>query len=157
MRKQLWFGIVVCIVAVIPGFVIGAIPALLFELFNIRDIESAPDFLWIRSLFGVETPGAIYHWILSQGVPAIIQGLIAGTVAIYITHRVYKGNKLEIPAFTATALYVGLLLALTLFVMLTQGLQFDNIHDFLQIGSLGAGLISGAYAFEARVSRVSVA
>jgi hypothetical protein len=154
MRKQIWFGILVCVLAVIPGFVVGAIPAFLFVIFNVGDLGSNPDFLMLRSFFGLETPGIVWGWIFTQGIPALIQGGIAGSVAIYITHKLYTGNQLEIAAFTATALYAGMLLALTLFVMMTHGLEFDNIHDLLQIVGLGAGLISGAYALPARVSPV---
>src|SRR5450759_401726 len=123
MRKQIWFGVLVCIVAVIPGFIVGAIPALIFLFFRIGDMGSNPDFLMMREWFGLETPGVIWGWIFMKGIPALIQGGIAGTVAIYITHKIYLGNQLEIAAFTATALYAGILVAISLFVMITQGLE----------------------------------
>ena len=104
MRKQTWFACVVCVVAVLPGYVVGTIAAILYRLINGEGVDSTPDFLMLRTFFGVETPGQIVHWIWFYGLPLTIQGAVAGGIALFITEKVCNDANYEIAAYVAGAI-----------------------------------------------------
>jgi hypothetical protein len=152
MRTRLWFGSIICVLGVIPGWVVGALLGLLFIFFNF-DMTKHPDFLYLRQWFGLEAPGVVWGWIYVRGVPVFIQGLIAGAVAIVITKRVYLGNRLDAVAIIAGTVYLVPLAALMALVLISAGLVWDNLHDILQWLGLAFGLLTTAQSFPSRIKR----
>ena len=152
MRNSLWFGSIVCVLAVIPGWLVGALLGILFYFFNADNVANS-DFLFLRSLFGLQMPGEVWSWIFARGIPVFIQGAVAGTVAIAVTKKAYLGDRLDIAAIIASVIYLLPLLALAGFVFLRIGLEWDNLHDALQWLGLALGLLLSAQSFPTRIKR----
>ena len=51
MRKQTWLAIIVCVIALIPAFFIGAILSTIYRLLATSQIGPDPDLFFLR-LFG---------------------------------------------------------------------------------------------------------
>jgi|tagenome__1003787_1003787.scaffolds.fasta_scaffold20956567_2 hypothetical protein len=141
MRKQIWFGILVCVLSIIPGFAIGGIAALIYKFFTGYQVGFEPDFFGMRTFFGIETPGAIIQWLFFSAFPAGVQGGVAGAIGMFITSKVYKGPNIEIAAYTAGALYTGALLVLLLLAVAVNGWKLLYIEAVVQLIGLWAGLV----------------
>jgi hypothetical protein len=89
MRQQTWFATVVCTVAVIPGFIVGALFKALMYVFG--GWAETSDFLFLHALLGFEAPGMIYHWIFGEAIPNFFQSLVAGFVAVWLMEKIAKG------------------------------------------------------------------
>jgi hypothetical protein len=61
MREQTWFATIVCVIAVIPGFIVGGLLKMLMYAFG--GWANGSDFLYLHAIFGLETPGQVYEWI----------------------------------------------------------------------------------------------
>jgi hypothetical protein len=57
MRKQLWLACVVCALGVLPGLFVGEFAAMIWRWSAESFLGSEPDFYFLRTLFGIETPG----------------------------------------------------------------------------------------------------
>jgi hypothetical protein len=93
MRKQIWFGCVVCVAAVVPGFLVGGLAAILYKWTTISWLGSEPDVYFMRTLFGIETPGKILGWVVYSAFPTFVRGAVAGAVAAFLTNYAYKGPR----------------------------------------------------------------
>ena len=58
MRQQTWFASVVCALAVMPGFALGGLFKMFLYVFG--GWTEGADFLYLRAIFGIETPGLVY-------------------------------------------------------------------------------------------------
>jgi hypothetical protein len=48
----------------------------------------------LRTLFGLEAPGAIVKWIVFQAFPGVISGGVAGAIALKLTEIICKGRQI---------------------------------------------------------------
>jgi len=112
MRQRLWVGCTICAIAVAPGLVVGAVVSLIVGFLNFLQFSTDTDFLYLKSLFGIEAPGVIINWVLFRLLPIGVQGGVAGAFAVWFTNKVYLGEKLESAAYMTGALYTGIVLAL---------------------------------------------
>jgi hypothetical protein len=142
MRKQIWFGMIVCSVMVIPCFFVGGLVAGLINLLNVFQVGSNPDVLFMRTLFGIEAPGEVLKWIFFTAIPAVLQGGITGALSIYLTAKVYTGNNNEIVAYTTGGLYTGIFLVVFTIAMINVGFKLSYIQVLLQLIGIWFGLIA---------------
>src|SRR3954464_9252086 len=103
MREQTWFATVVCVVGVIPGFIVGALMKILMYVFG--GWANGSDFLYLHALFGIETPGMVYEWIFAHAIPSLFQAIIGGFVAVWIMEKIAKGANYNLAATVTGALY----------------------------------------------------
>jgi len=80
VRQYTWFATVVCVIAVIPGFVVGAIFKMVMVV--VGDLAEDSDFLYLHALFGFEKPRMIYNWVFAHAIPSFAQAGIAGFCAV---------------------------------------------------------------------------
>jgi hypothetical protein len=153
MRQQTWFAVIVCIIAVIPGFIVGALAKALMQVLGGWAENS--DFLYLRALFDFETPGALYNFIFAGAVPNGMQGLTAGFVAVWIVEKVAKGANYGLSATITGALYTGFLLCLIVITLAKLGITQEMLLSICQGVRLWIGLASAAAGLPAP-SRVMI-
>ncbi|THD68431.1 MAG: hypothetical protein E7813_10400 [Bradyrhizobium sp.] len=115
MRQQTWFATVVCTIAVLPGFAVGALFKAFLYVFG--GWAEGSDFLYLRAIFGLETPGKIYGWIFTQALPDTVQAVLAGYIAVMITERICKGADNVLAVRITGGIYTGFLICLVLFIL----------------------------------------
>jgi hypothetical protein len=107
MRKQTWFACMVCVLAVLPGFVVGGLAAIFYRAMMASEFGSEPDFYFMRALFGFEAPGKILEWVLFSAFPTFVRGAAAGGIAVILTYYAYKGTRQDLAIFVTGGLYTG--------------------------------------------------
>lgn len=120
MRQKLWFACVACALAVLPGLVVGAVASLIVGFFNMLQFSPDTDFLYLKTLFGIEAPGVLINWVLFRLFPIAVQGGIAGAFAVWLTAKVYLGERLDFAAYMTGALYTGIVIALTIVLLVVR-------------------------------------
>jgi hypothetical protein len=138
MRSQTWFASMVCTIAVLPGFAVGALFASFLYFFG-GWIEGS-DFLYLRAIFGLETPGQIYEWAFAHAIPTTLQGILAGYVAVLITEKICKYADNVLAARIAGAVYTVFLICLVIMMLVTLGVTDEMLLSILQLGGLWIGL-----------------
>lgn len=144
MRKQTWFAIIICMVVIVPAFFAGALVSTICRIIVTSQIGPDPDLLFLRTLFGIETPGVVSRWIITVGFPAIIQGIVAGWLAALAANFVCPEANIATAAYSTGALYT--VLALIPMILEKTGVRLDS-SDFLaivQMMGIWAGLVSTA-------------
>jgi len=142
MRKQIWFAIAVCVIAVLPGLAIGAVAVMIWKLMVVWQIGPEPDFYMMRSLFSFQAPSDIIKWLMYSAVPAWLHGAIAGYFALIVTAWAYQGRNIEMAAYTTGALYSGALLMLIIMSFSIVGAKFTYVEAALQLIGLWCGLVA---------------
>lgn len=107
MRKQTWFGCVICVLSMIPGYLVGGLAAIIYRVTTGLEVGDDPDFYFMRTLFGIETPGKIVGWVFYSAFPAFVRGAAAGAVAMLITSYIYKGVRFDLAAFVTGGMLTG--------------------------------------------------
>jgi hypothetical protein len=153
MREKTWFATIVCILAVIPGFIIGALFKALMYVFG--GWAEGSDFLYLHAIFGLETPSAVYHWIFGEAIPNGVQGIVAGYVAVWIMEKIAKGANYSSAAMITGALYMGFLICLVAITLPKLGVTSGLLLGIIQIVGIWIGLASAAATLPAP-RRVSV-
>ena len=143
MRQQTWFATVVCTIAVIPGYILGALFKVLMYVFG--GWINGYDFLYLHVLFGLETPNIIYEWVFAHAIPSFIQAVVASYFAVWVMEKVAQGADYRLSATITGALYTGAIICLTILTLLTIGpLPNDMLISFIQCVGLWIGLSSAA-------------
>jgi hypothetical protein len=83
----------------------------------------------LRTLFGLEAPGAIVKWIVFQAFPGVISGGVAGAIALKLTEIICKGARYEIAAYVTGALYTGLIVMLGILTLVVSGVDLENVSS----------------------------
>jgi hypothetical protein len=154
MRQQTWFAAIVCTIAVLPGFIVGALFKAFLYIFG--GWAEGSDFLYLRILFGIETPGKIYEWVFAQAIPNFMQAVIAGFVAVWLMEKIAKGAHHSLAATIAGALYTGFLICLLVIVLPKLGVTSEMLVSTVQCVGLWIGLGSAAAALPAPRSAAAV-
>ena len=140
MRQQTWFTSVVCIIAVLPGLAVALLFGLLMRVF--AGFAWGSDFLYLRAIFGMETPGKIYEWVFAQAVPTTIQSIIAGYLAVRITEKICKGANTAKAAQVTGSIYTVYTICIILWAFVDYGVTAEGIlPSILQIVGLWIGLM----------------
>jgi hypothetical protein len=147
MRQQTWFACLVCVFGVLPGFAVGALLKILMYVFD--GWAEGSDFLYLRALFGLETPRMIYELIFSNAIPNLFQGGMAGLVAVLITEKICKGANHYIAVCITGALYTGILIPILFLTWLKLGLTSEMLIAICQLVGLCIGLGSSVTALPA--------
>jgi hypothetical protein len=144
MRKQTWFGVVVCLLGLLPGLAAGAVVAFLYR-YQFRE----PDLLGLQALFGsnlLSAINAVFKWIFFGGIPSAIHGGIAGAIAIFLANFAYTGGRLSAVARKAGLIVTTFMLVVTFVGLFTAGWQLSLLEAWLQIVGFWIGLASTASA-----------
>jgi hypothetical protein len=147
MREQTWFATIVCVIAVIPGFIVGGLLKILMYVFG--GWANGSDFLYLHAIFGIETPGQVYEWIFAQAIPSGFQALAAGFVAVWIMEKIAKGAHHTLAATITGALYTGFLICLVVIGLAQMGITSDMLLSICQGIGLWIGLGSAAASLPA--------
>ncbi len=142
MIEQTWFATVVCVIAVIPGFIVGGLMKMLTYVFG--GWANGSDFLYLRAIFGIETPGEIYEWIFAHAIPSGLQALVAGFVAVWVMEKIARGAHYALAATITGALYTGFLICLVVIGFAQVGITGDMLLGICQGIGLWIGLGSAA-------------
>jgi hypothetical protein len=146
MRKQTWFACVVCVLALVPGFVAGGLAVILYKV-----ITSAEDFFLPGTLFapfGIETLRKLSVWIIYSAIPAFLRGAVTGGTAVTITHYAYKGTRLDLAVFVTGGLYTGVAAVNEFLSYAMHGPNPLMISIVIEVLGLWVGLISVGEIFE---------
>jgi hypothetical protein len=141
MRKQLWLACVVCALGVLPGLIGGGVAAIIYRYLVASVIGSEPDFYFLRTLFGIEAPGAILKWIMFKAFPSVIIGVVAGATAVKLTEVICKGARYEIATFVTGGIYTGLVIMLGILSLAVRGLE--DVSDLARALCVVIGLWLG--------------
>lgn len=147
MRQQTWFACIACVLAVMPAILVGGVAVLIFQSISSWHADPNSDFLYLRTLFGIEAPGVIINYIFFRLIPVGMQGAIAGSLAIWMTAKVYKGPKIDIAAYVTGALYTGVTIALTVVAFILKSsieATVTAIEQACQLVGLWGGLLAMA-------------
>ncbi|QHO72321.1 hypothetical protein ACH79_06460 [Bradyrhizobium sp. CCBAU 051011] len=144
MRQQTWFAVAVCTIGTLLGFVVGGLLMLVSGAWS-----ASSDFLYLRALFGIETPGKIYQFIFGEGIPSFIQAVIAGFIAVWIMEKVAKGANLGLAAMITGGLWTGFLIFLLLFSLRITSFTTELLLSMVQGVGLWIGLASAAASLPA--------
>lgn len=147
MRQQTWFATIVCAIAVIPSFFVGAIAKIVMLVFGGWGEDS--DFLYLHALFGFEKPGMIYDWVFLHAVPSFMQAGVAGFCAVWAMERIAKGANHNLAAMITGGLYTGIVISLFLLTLAAAGLNgvnSDVLLSIVQCVGLWVGLEGAAAA-----------
>jgi len=128
MRKRTWVATVVCVLAVLPGLMVGALAAYGYHLLAGPEAGYSPDFL--------------LQWIYLTAIPIIIHGGLAGAFAVFVTRWICKGARYDLAAYATGALYSALVLILLVCVVRMLGVTKDAVGTVVQIAGLWIGLIA---------------
>jgi hypothetical protein len=143
MRRQAWFAIIICILALVPGLIAGAVAAYIYRLTTAWHIGYDPDWMMLRTIFGIEWPGMIVQWIFFSAFPSFVHGLVAGGVATWITAYVCKGAPFETAAYSTGTLVTGLFGVSVILVFVIGGpIPPSIVEATIQIVGMWAGLIT---------------
>jgi hypothetical protein len=143
MRQQMWLATVVCAVAVIPGYFLGALFKILMYVFG--GWINGSDFLYLHALFGIEMPNIIYEWVFAHAIPSFIQAMIGGYFAVWVMEKLASGADYRSAALITGALYTGALICLTILTLLTAGpLVSDMLISIIECVGIWIGLNSAA-------------
>jgi hypothetical protein len=142
MRKQTWFGCVVCVLSLIPGYLAGGLAALIFHVSTQFEVGSEPDFYFMRTLFGIEAPGKVVGWILYTAMTAFIRGVATGAVTVLITNYIYKGARIDLAAFVTAGILTGVA-AISIFISyMTKGLNPSMLAIVIETVGIWVGFVS---------------
>jgi hypothetical protein len=146
MRKQAWLAIIICILGLVPGLLFGAVAAYLYRLSTAWHVGYNPDFMMLRTIFGIEWPGMILQWILFQGIPSGVHGFVAGAMAVFITSTICKGAPIDLAAYATGTLVTGVFLVFLFLGWMSHATIMDVTlaEAVLQIVGLWCGLIGTA-------------
>ncbi|MBI1213367.1 MAG: hypothetical protein GC190_18030 [Alphaproteobacteria bacterium] len=121
-----WLAIVLCILLVLPGNFLAHL-AWKFSAFFVAD---AFEQSWLP------------RWLLDAMVWALRGGL-AGTFAMSVTGYVFRRSNLELVAYAAGAVWVAVLVVLTLFPLMVRG----SLPDGTLAGvAQTIGVVAGQFA-----------
>ena len=149
-RQQTWFATVVCAIAVIPGFILGAIAKIFMVLFGGWADDS--DFLFMHALFGLDKPGMIYNWVFVHAIPSGVQAGIAGYFAVWATEKIAKGANYGLAAMITGGLYTGMVVCLFILTTAAVGVTSDILLSVCQCVGLWVGLASAAATLPTRTA-----
>jgi hypothetical protein len=155
MRQQTWFAVVVCVIAVIPGFFVGGLVKAVMYVFGGWAENS--DFLYLHALFGLDGPGALYNFIFAHAIPDTFQGGVGGFVAVWITEKAARGANYALAATITGALYTGFVACLILVIFMHLGITSEMLLSICQCVGLWIGLGGTAAAFPVPASRSNAA
>jgi hypothetical protein len=144
VRQQSWFASVVCALAVMPGLALGGLFKMFLYVFG--GWTEGSDFLYLRAIFGIETPGVVYEWIFAQAIPTGFQGIVAGFLAVFVTEKICKGANYVLAATITGALYTGFLICLVVLMLVWVGVTRELLLSVCQLVGLWIGLGSAAAA-----------
>jgi hypothetical protein len=144
MRKQTWFGVVVCLLFLFPGLKVGGYASSLFKyLTAAQDRFNNPELLGLRTLFSTDVFAAvseIFFWIIFVGIPAAVHGGVAGAIAVLIAAYIYTGPRIMAVA-TMTGLIATMLMVLvTIAFMWQMGWQIVVLDAWLHVVGMWIGL-----------------
>ncbi|HET7679076.1 MAG TPA: hypothetical protein VFK79_02960 [Xanthobacteraceae bacterium] len=106
-------------------------------------IGPEPDFFFMKTLFGFDTPSTIINYFFYSVAPAAVQGVISGIIAMLATLKLYKGSQLETVAYASAALWTGAMLMLFVGAMMLAGWRYNYLESFAQIIGLWFGIQGG--------------
>jgi hypothetical protein len=156
MRNQTWFACVVCSVSVLPGLVLGALASFVVTFLNGMQVSPDTDFLFLKTLFGIEAPGIVINFIFFVLLPIGLQGAIAGSFAIWVTSKLALNAKYDVGAYITGALYTGAVLALAIVLFVVRPTSVATvglIQEIARIVGLWLGLLGTAETFSAEQKR----
>ena len=142
MRKQTWLAILVSIFGLIPGMIVGALLAYLYRVSVGWQIGYDPDWMMLRTLFGIEWPAHLTKWIAFVALPAGVHGGFAGAVAVLITAAVCKGAAIDTAAYATGTLITGLFMTFSAIAFAAGVLPESTAEATVQIVGLWFGLLS---------------
>lgn len=141
MRKMTALAIIVCLILTVPAFVVGFALAWVYSwiLFSYIGHDTILD--WI----GV----GIINDILMVWFPSLLQGIVGGALAMFITMRLFKKMRTDIVAYSVATLYVFLAVLEGVFRVATDTyLEFQTVH----LISSTIGLVVGLFISETQYS-----
>jgi hypothetical protein len=147
MRKQNWFGCLICGAAVVPAFLIGGLAAVLYTWTMSAELGTDPDFYFMHTLFGIETPGKVLTWTIYSAFPAFIRGAVAGSIAAFSTHYAYKGPKLDLAVFVTGGLFTGVAAMSEFLSYVMHGPDLSMLLIVIEAVGLWVGLLSVANSY----------
>ena len=154
MRENTWFATAVCVIAVIPGFVVGAIFKILMVM--VGDLAEDSDFLYLHALFGFEKPGVIYNWVFAHAIPSFAQAGIAGFCAVWAMEKIARGANHHLAAMITGGLYTGIVVCLFILTIATAArVTSDSLLSIVQCTGLWIGLESAAATLARRDNTVA--
>ena len=153
MRQQTWFAVAVCAIAVIPGFIVGALFKLVMVFFG--GWAEGWDFLYLHALFGLNMPGMIYEWIFGHAIPSFMQACVAGFCAVWAMEKVARGANYSMAAMITGGLYTGIVLCLFILTVAAVGVTSDILLSLCQCVGLWVGLESAAATLPGRKEAIA--
>jgi hypothetical protein len=144
MRKQTWFAVVVCIILTLPGVALGGVVTLLYKALIASQIGAEPDPVFLRTVFGIQTPGLIMKWIAFNAMGSYIHGAVAGTCTVYATAWICKGANIEPAAYSTGGFYTAVVLLIFAIGISVDGFDMRVVEGALQLAGLWTGLFSAA-------------
>jgi hypothetical protein len=141
--KPTWFAVIVCVIAVIPGIIVGAVVSFVYRMFVVQG--PAPDPFGLHFLFGIDTISKIlswvFYWIFYVEMAAVLRGGIAGAVSVGLTIVICRGANIAKAAFITGALYTGLIALVFFGGLFTIGITRDAVVSVFELVGLWVGLI----------------
>jgi hypothetical protein len=140
MRKQTWLALIVCIVLMVPSFYVGAAVKIIYHAVVLYFVGPDPDPFHARSWFGVEILQILWRWMYRDVLPNLLQGLVAGTLALELTGLIYTGSKIVKIGLVTGLFYTTLLAFLAVLVLPLGGMSRDFALSIYQIFGIWIGL-----------------
>ena len=154
MRQYTWFATVVCVIAVIPGFVVGAIFKMVMVV--VGDWAEDSDFLYLHALLVLEKPRVIYNWVFAHAIPSFAQAGIAGFCAVWAMKKIARGANYHLAAIITGGLYTGIVVCLFILTIATAArVTSDSLLSIVQCTGLWIGLESAAATLARRDNTVA--
>ena len=147
MRKQTWFGCLVCGATVVPGFLVGGQAAIFYNWTMSGELGSDPDFYFMRTLFGIETPGKVLAWIVFSAFPAFLRCAVAGSIAAALTHYAYKGPRLDLAVFMTGGLFTGVAAMTEFLSYVRHGPDLSMVIIVIEAVGFWVGLLAVANSY----------
>ena len=141
-RTWTWLAVILCVIAVIPGHVVGGVAEYLFRLSIPQGM--LPDPLSLHFLFGIDWLAKPLAWIFVVGLASAIRGGVAGAIAVAVTRCLCRrANILKAAIVTGTVYTVVVVLAFIV-SLFTIGIDSDAVASVLELIGLWIGLFSVA-------------
>lgn len=132
--RSTWFATPICLAAsIIPGTgPIGTVAVAAYRYIFFRSVGVDADFIVMREIYRFGMPGLFAKWLAYELLPALMQGFIAGAIAIWLTQLVCDARSSRAAGNWTAGLYFAFSLIEAPVVMSVTGLTPQLVGGALQ-------------------------
>jgi hypothetical protein len=141
MRKQTWCAIIVCILILMPAYFVGVGVKIFYHVITLYFFGPDPDPFHAHSWFGIEVIQTIWKWMYRDVVPNLLQGLVAGILALQLTGFIYTGSRIVTVGLMTGLVCTTLLAVLSIVTLPHLGFTRDFFVSIYQLIGIWVGLI----------------